>query len=91
MTTKNYLMLCELFHPNLHGFDEKSDPNIFGHYMVAYIKDNQMSDSESDYNDDDSDYSTDEDDEMVLDTDDHLHLENCFPNAIQTPKIKTMF
>ena len=67
MTTKNYLMLCELFHPNLHGFDEKSDPNIFGHYMVAYIKDNEMSDNESDYNDDDSDYSTDEDDEMVLD------------------------
>ena len=31
MTTKNYLMLCELYHPKLHGFDEKSDPNIFGH------------------------------------------------------------
>ena len=67
MTTKNYLMLCELYHPKLHGFNEKSDPNIFGHHMVAYIKDNEMSDNESEYSDDDSYYSTDEDDDMVLD------------------------
>jgi len=63
MTTKNYLMLCELYHPLLHGFDEKSDPNIWGHYMVDIIKDNEMSDSEYDS---DSDYSTDED-EFILD------------------------
>ena len=63
MTTKNYLMLCELYHPMLHGFDEKSDPNIFGHYMVAYIKDNESSDNESEY----EDYYSDENDELVLD------------------------
>jgi len=67
MTTKNYLMLCELYHPKLHGFDEKSDPNILGHHIVAYIKDNETSDSESDYND----YSDEDDewldDELILD------------------------
>lgn len=62
MTTKNYLMLCELYHPKIHGFDEKSDPNIFGHHMIIFIKDNEMSDNESDY----SDY-TDENDEIILD------------------------
>ena len=67
MTTKNYLMLCELFHPRLHGFDEKSDPNIFGHHIVAYIKDNEISDGESEYSDDYSDYDSDESDELVLD------------------------
>jgi len=67
---KNYLMLCELFHPKIHGFDEKSDPNIFGHYMVIYIKDSNeinesdMSDSESEYSNHDSD---DENDEYLLD------------------------
>jgi hypothetical protein len=69
MTSKNYLMLCELFHPNLHGFDENSDPNIFGHYMVAYIKDNETSDSESDYDD----YNSDEDDDWL---DDESILDN---------------
>ena len=68
MTRKNYLMLCELYHPKLHGFNEKSDPNIFGHHMVAYIKDNEMSDNESEYSSDyDSDYYTDEDNEWILD------------------------
>jgi hypothetical protein len=75
MTTKNYLMLCELYHPKLHGFDEKSDPNIFGHYMVAYIKHSEESDNESDgghsddYNDGDdyTDDSDDENDEVTLD------------------------
>ena len=75
MTTKNYLMLCELYHPRLHGFDEKSDPNIFGHYMVAYIKHSEESDNESDgrhsdgYNDggDYTDDSDDENDELTLD------------------------
>ena len=63
MTTKNYLMLCELYHPKLHGFDEKSDPNIFGHHMVAYIKDNETSDSDSDYDD----YNSDEDEDWLDD------------------------
>jgi len=75
MTTKNYVMLCELYHPRLHGFDEKSDPNIFGHYMVAYIKHSEESDNESDgghsdgYNDGDdyTDDSDDENDELTLD------------------------
>ena len=75
MTTKNYLMLCELYHPLLHGFDENSDPNIFGHYMVTYIKHSEESDNESDgrysdgYNDGDdyTDDSDDENDELTLD------------------------
>lgn len=65
-TTKNYLMLCELFHPYLHGFNENSDPNIFGHYIVAYIKDNETSDSESEYSEYDDDYTNDTD-ELILD------------------------
>lgn len=82
MTTKNYLMLCELFHPNLHGFDEKSDPNIFGHYMVAYIKDNETSDSESEYSDY-SGYYSDEDDESILDNEIIKLFQNKYKVLIQ--------
>lgn len=66
MTTKNYLMLCELYHPKLHGFDENSDPNILGHYIVSYVKDNDTSDSENEYDEYD-DSSGDENDELILD------------------------
>lgn len=66
MTTKNYLMLCELYHPKLHGFDENSDPNIVGHYIVSYVKDNDTSDSENEYDEYD-DSSGDENDELILD------------------------
>ena len=31
---KNYLMLCELHHPDIHGKDEASDPHIETHYLV---------------------------------------------------------
>ena len=68
MRTKNQLMLCELFHPKLHGFDEKSDPNIFGHYIITYVKNNEPSDNESDY----EDYYSDQDDSS---TDDCLILD----------------
>jgi hypothetical protein len=34
MDNKNYLMLCELHHPNIHGKDENSDSNIETHYLV---------------------------------------------------------
>ena len=69
MITKNYVMLCELFHPKIHGFDGKSDPNIFGHHMVIFIKDNETtSDNESEYSDEYSgDDSDDENDELILD------------------------
>ena len=92
MTTKNYLMLCELYHPKLHGFNEKSDPNIFGHYMVAYIKDNEMSDSESEYSDysdyysDEDDYtddSDDENDEVTLDNTIIQTYQNKYKNLVQ--------
>lgn len=82
MTTKNYLMLCELYHPKLHGVDEKTDPNILGHYMVAYIKDNEMSDSESEYSDY-SDYYTDEDDESILDQEMIQMFKNKYKTLIQ--------
>jgi hypothetical protein len=91
MTTKNYLMLCELFHPKLHGFDEKSDPNVFGHYMVAYIKHSQESDNESDggysddYNDGDdyTDDSSDENDELTLDNTIMQTYQNKYKNLVQ--------
>jgi len=52
----NYLLICELFHPNLHGYDiNQSDPNIHGHYMMIHIDDTS--------NSDDSDYESDSDSE----------------------------
>ena len=32
-------MLCELFHPTLHGKDDTSDPNIDTHYLIYNIFD----------------------------------------------------
>ena len=31
---KTGLVLCELFHPAMHGFTNESDPNVLGHYLV---------------------------------------------------------
>jgi hypothetical protein len=31
---KNSLVLCELFHPRLHGFTGQSDRNVLGHYLI---------------------------------------------------------
>ncbi len=30
---KNRIVLCEIFHPLIHGLNNKSDPNIMGHYL----------------------------------------------------------
>lgn len=84
MMTKNRLMLCEIYHPKLHGFDEKSDPNIFGHHMVAYVKRNEESDNESEY----SDYFTDEDDDLfgdglLLDEEVIRLFKNKYKNLVQ--------
>ena len=59
--TKNYLLLCELFHPHIHGYQEQySDPNIRGHYMIIHIDDNSnQSSDENDYYDTDSDSEDD--------------------------------
>jgi len=29
-----HLAICELFNDKIHGYDEMSDPNILGHYLV---------------------------------------------------------
>ena len=58
---KNYLLVCEIFHPDFHGYDvNESDPNINGHYLIIHIDDNSDSDSEY-YSDSDS-----EDDYFIL-------------------------
>jgi hypothetical protein len=58
---KNYLLICELFHPDLHGYDaNESDPNVHGHYLIIHIDDNSDQDSEY-YSDSDS-----EDDYFIL-------------------------
>jgi len=58
---KNYLLICELFHPDLHGYDaNESDPDINGHYIIIHIDDNSDEDSEY-YSDSDS-----EDDYFIL-------------------------
>jgi hypothetical protein len=60
---KNYLLICELFHPDLHGYDmNESDPDIHGHYIIIHIDDNSDQDSEY-YSDSDSDS---EDDYFIL-------------------------
>uniref|UniRef100_A0A6C0LFA4 Uncharacterized protein n=1 Tax=viral metagenome TaxID=1070528 RepID=A0A6C0LFA4_9ZZZZ len=31
---KNTLILCEIFHPSLHGFTRESDKTVLGHFLV---------------------------------------------------------
>ena len=57
---KNYLLICELFHPDLHGYDaNESDPTVQGHYLIIHIDDNSDEDSEY-YSDSDSEDEYDE-------------------------------
>jgi len=32
--SKNSLVLCEIFHPSLHGFTRESDKTVLGHFLV---------------------------------------------------------
>jgi len=58
----NYLLICELFHPDLHGYDaNESDPHIHGHYLIIHIDDTSNSDDSEYYSDSDS-----EDDYFIL-------------------------
>ena len=34
MTSEFKLAICEIHNPHLHGFDQESDPNISGHFLV---------------------------------------------------------
>ena len=47
---KFHIVLCELFHPLIHGTDENSDPTISGQYIVynkyGYIPPAELSDCE---------------------------------------------
>ena len=64
---KNYLMLCELHHPNIHGKDESSDPYIDTHYLVydrfepgtgiSYLSLDEEYNTDEEYN---SDYDEDD-------------------------------
>jgi len=46
------LVLCELFHPLLHGFiPNVSDPNVLGHYLVITSKKDELDDCLLEYRD----------------------------------------
>lgn len=79
MTRQNNLMLCELFHPLIHGFDENSDPNIFGHYIVLYTKNNDTSDSESEYDE----HTTDDLDGLILNEEVIRIFKNRYRNLVK--------
>lgn len=34
MTQRFNIVLCELHNPTIHGFDENSDPEVIGHYLI---------------------------------------------------------
>lgn len=61
---KQHLILCELYHPIIHGFTTDSNPNITSHYIVYGKYDPSSLFRLSQINDDtDSEYDDDDDDE----------------------------
>ena len=60
------IVLCELHNPAIHGFDENSDPDVPGHYLIHSKYDSLV----SNYN---SDYSDEEEDEYDCDIYDVMH------------------
>ena len=65
---KNYLMLCELHNPAIHGKDENSDPHIENHYLVY---DRFEPDTGISYLSLDEDYNTDEENDSDSDDQDN--------------------
>jgi hypothetical protein len=68
--SKRYIGLCELYHHSLHGFDDTSDPNINGNWIVSVCSiynDNQNSESESE-----SESDTESDTESERDEEDKI-------------------
>lgn len=55
------IVLCELHNPTVHGYDEQSDPEVGGHYLIHSKYDCIDSNSNINSDIDDSDYSDEED------------------------------
>jgi hypothetical protein len=68
ITPRFKIVLCELHNPAIHGFDENSDPEVPGHYLIHSKYDSIISSDNSD----NSDYS-DEEDEYDCDIYDVMH------------------
>jgi hypothetical protein len=66
ITPRFKIVLCELHNPAIHGFDENSDPEVPGHYLIHSKYDSIISSDNSD-NSDNSDYSDEEDDCDIYD------------------------
>ena len=49
------IVLCELHNPAIHGFDENSDPDVPGHYLIHSKYDSLVSNYNSDYSDEEED------------------------------------
>ena len=62
------IVLCELHNPAIHGFDENSDPEVPGHYLIHSKYDSLV----TNYDSDNSDY-LDEEDEYECDIYDVMH------------------
>jgi hypothetical protein len=88
-SNKNYLMLCELHYPPIHGKTDDSDPHIESHYLVYDRFDPKTgisySSLEEDYNTDNENDTDDENDNPnhVNKLNDVLHfLKNHYSNPI---------
>ena len=96
---KNYLMLCELHYPDLHGKTETSDPNIETHYLVYERFDPETGISFCDLDEYDLDeydlneYDFDEydlDEYGDLDTDEEYETVFNFPSSYYTNNLSRM-
>jgi hypothetical protein len=53
------IVLCELHNPAIHGFDENSDPDVAGHYLIHSKYDSLVSNYNSDYSDEEDECDSD--------------------------------
>jgi hypothetical protein len=55
------IVLCELHNPAIHGFDDNSDPEVAGHYLIHSKYDSIICDDNGDYSDEEYEYECESD------------------------------
>jgi hypothetical protein len=56
IATRFQIVLCELHNPIIHGFDENSDPEVAGHYLIHSKYDSIIWDDKGDHSDEEYEY-----------------------------------
>jgi hypothetical protein len=73
---KRYIGMCELFHPHLYGFDNNSDPQVMGNWIVSHSTQIIQQNTEYEYYSESEDESASQESDSDNDDNNSLDFNN---------------